>query len=87
MRKLLLKACHQVAGRDDKVLSAAQYKALRRRYRTILTQGKRELPEIPPRAKGQRGRIAKSDAHNLWERLKTCEREVLRFVKDPDVQG
>ena len=85
MRKLLLEACHQVAGRDDKVLSAAQYKALRRRYRTILTQGKRELPEIPPRAKGQRGRIAKSDAHNLWERLKTYEREVLRFAEDPDV--
>ena len=59
--------------------------ALRRRYRTILTQAKRELPEIPPRADGQRGRIAKSDAHNLRERLKTYETEVLRFAQDPDV--
>ena len=66
-------------------LSAKQYKALRRRYRTILTQAKRELPEIPPRADGQRGRIAKSDAHNLRERLKTYETEVLRFAEDPDV--
>ena len=60
--------------------------ALRRRYRTILTQAKRELPEIPPRADGQRGRIAKSDAHNLRERLKTYETEVLRFAQDPDVR-
>ena len=85
MRSLLLEACHQVAQRDDRTLSAKQYKALRRRYRTILTQAKRELPEIPPRADGQRGRIAKSDAHNLRERLKTYEAEVLRFAEDPDV--
>ena len=85
MRSLLLDACHQVAQRDDRTLSAKQYKALRRRYRTILTQAKRELPEIPPRADGQRGRIAKSDAHNLRERLKTYETEVLRFAQDPDV--
>ena len=85
MRSLLLEACHQVAQRDDRTLSAKQYKALRRRYRTILTQAKRELPEIPPRADGQRGRIAKSDAHNLRERLKTYETEVLRFAQDPDV--
>ena len=85
MRSLLLDACHQVAQRDDRTLSAKQYKALRRRYRTILTQAKRELPEIPPRADGQRGRIAKSDAHNLRERLKTYETEVLRFAEDPDV--
>ena len=85
MRRLLLSACHDVAKRDNKVLDAAQYKALRKRYRTILTQGGKELPEIPLRTKGQRGRIAKSDAHNLWERLKTYEREVLRFAEDPYV--
>ena len=67
------------------VLDAAQYKALRKRYRTILTQGEKEFPEIPLRTKGQRARIAKSDAHNLWERLKTYEREVLRFAEDPHV--
>ena len=35
----------------------------------ILTQGARELPPIPPRQNGQRGKVAKSDAHNLWERM------------------
>ena len=84
-----------VTGREESVveqcwscgadLAGAACAALRRRYRTILTQAKRELPEIPPRADGQRGRIAKSDAHNLRERLKTYETEVLRFAEDPDV--
>ena len=52
---------------------------------TILTQGERELPPIPPRQKGQRGKVAKSDAHNLWERMKKYEKAVLRFAKHPDV--
>ena len=85
MKRLLLGACHQVSKRDDKTLSASQYKALRKRYRTILTQGARELPPIPPRQNGQRGKVAKSDAHNLWERLKNHETAVLRFAKHPDV--
>ena len=29
--------------------------------------------------------MAKSDAHNLWERLKKHETAVLRFAKHPDV--
>ena len=29
--------------------------------------------------------MAKSDAHNLWERLKNHETAVLRFAKHPDV--
>ena len=85
MKRLLLGACHQVSKRDDKTLRANEYKALQKRYRTILTQGARELPPIPPRQNGQRGKVAKSDAHNLWERLKNYETAVLRFAKHPDV--
>ena len=85
IKRLLLDACHHVAKRDDKTLTPDGYKALQRRYRTVLTQGARELPPIPPRHNGQRGRVAKSDAHNLWERLKTHEAAVLRFAKHPDV--
>ncbi len=51
----------------------------------IHEQGGKELPAVPPRAKGQRGRIAKSDAHNLYERLAKHEETVLRFLHDPDV--
>ena len=85
MKRLLLGACHQVSKRDDKTLSASEYKALQKRYRTILTQGASELPPIPPRQNGQRGKVAKSDAHNLWERMQKHEIAVLRFAKHPDV--
>ena len=85
MKRLLLSACHQVRERDDKTLAPSQYTAVQKRYRTILTQGARELPPIPPRSNGQRGRVAKSDAHNLWERLRKHETAVLLFAKHPDV--
>ena len=43
------------------------------------------MPEIPQRREGQRGRTAKSDAHNLHEALLILEESVLRFMSDPDV--
>ena len=85
MRRLLLDTCHEVAKRNEKTLSASEYKAVRKRYRTLLTQGERELPPIPPRQNGQRGRVAKSDAHNLWERMMKYESAVLLFANNPDV--
>ena len=85
MKRLLLNACHEVAQRDDKRLSDDEYKAIQKRYRTILTQGARELPPIPPRQNGQRGKVAKSDAHNLCERMNKHESAVLLFAKHPDV--
>ena len=85
LKALLQEACQQVNRSKAKVLSAAACKALRQRYRTILTQGAKELPAIPPRTKGQRGRVAKSDAHNLHERLAKHEASVLRFLHAPDV--
>ena len=85
MKALLQEACHRVNGSQSKALSAAACKALRKRYRTILTQGRKELPALPPRRKGQRGRIAKSDAHNLHERLAQHEESVLRFLHDAEV--
>lgn len=55
---------------------------LQKRYRNILTRGEKELPPIPAKQNGKRGRIAKSDAHNLWERLKAHELAVLLFAKE-----
>jgi transposase len=56
-----------------------------KRYRTILTRGEKELPPIPLKPSGKRGKLAKSDAHNLLERLKVHEASVLLFAKDPHV--
>ena len=85
MKKLLREACHRVRKSSTKALTEAEYRAICKRYRTMLTQAGKELPEIPPRSKGKRGRIAKSDAHNLHERLVKHEGAVLRFMRDPDV--
>ena len=85
MKKLLLDNCRIVAAREDKCLSDKEYANLQKRYRNILTRGDKELPEIPPKPKGQRGKMAKSDAHNLWERLKKHETAVLLFTKEPHV--
>ncbi len=85
MKRLLHETCTRVAERKRKTLSARQYENLQKRYRNILTRGEQELPPLPTRQSGKRGRIAKSDAHNLWERLKTHETAVLLFARDPHV--
>jgi hypothetical protein len=85
MKRLLHNTCILVAKRKSKKLSPTEYKKLQKRYRSILTRGEKELPPIPPRQNGKRGRIAKSDAHNLWERLKQHETAVLLFAKESHV--
>jgi transposase-like protein len=85
MKRLLQEACARVAHSKRKKISARQYDNLQKRYRNILTRGEQELPPLPVRQNGKRGRIAKSDAHNLWERLKEHETAVLLFARDPHV--
>lgn len=46
-----------------------------------MTRGEKELPPIPSKQNGKRDRVAKSDARNLWERLKKHEAAVLLFAK------
>ena len=85
MKRLLQETCARVAKRRRKKLTPREYQNLQKRYRNILTRGEKELPPIPPRQNGKRGRIAKSDAHNLLERIKTHESAVLLFARDPNV--
>ena len=85
MKKLLCESCDEVNKRETGVLSEAESRKYRKRYRTILTQGGKEMPEIPKRRDGKRDRIAKSDAHNLHEARLILEESVLRFMSDPDV--
>lgn len=85
MKKLLQETCRKVAKRDEKCLTVKEYTNVQKRYRNILTRGSKELPEVPPKPKGKRGKMAKSDAHNLWERLQNYETSVLLFAKDPNV--
>lgn len=85
MKVLLLETCKKVSKRKNKRLTKKEYADLQKRYRNILTRGEKELPVIPPKPNGKRGKIAKSDAHNLWERLRDNESAVLLFAKKSEV--
>lgn len=85
MKRLLQRACKIVSGREKKSLTRRQYRKLRGIYRRILAAGEHEMPEIPEKTDKKRGRLAKSDAHNLWERLKKYESSVLLFALAPHV--
>ena len=85
MKRALKETCAKLAASEDKQLTEREYRDLQKRYRNILKRGGKELPTLPSRAKGQRGRIAKSDAHNLWERLQKHEPAVLLFAQEPPV--
>ena len=85
MKRLLKETCIKVSKSRQKKLSANDYTNVQKRFRNILTRGEKELLPIPPRPSGKRGKIAKSDAHNLWERLKDNERAVWLFAKNSHV--
>jgi len=85
MKMLLLETCKAVSKNEEKKLSDEHYANLQKRYRNILTRGEAELPGIPEKPNGKRGVMAKSDAHNLWERLRKHEESVLLFSKKSEV--
>ena len=85
MKRLLQRACKIVSGRKEKCLTETEYLKLTRIYQEILRTGEKEMPEIPKKTDKRRGRIAKSDAHNLWERLHKFEISVLLFARLPYV--
>ncbi len=66
-------------------MSDTALRNLQKRYRNMLTRGAKELPVIPPKPSGKPGKLAKSDAHNLLQRLQLHQASVLRFTKEPHV--
>ena len=85
MKKLSKETAYKVSKSTDKKLTEQEYMTVQKRYRTILTKAKRELPEPPRRTRGKRGRVARSDVENLWRAFTCYETEILRFARNPDV--
>lgn len=85
LKTILLETCKIVSKRKAKRLNSKEYRTLEQRYNDILTRGEKELPAIPKKQNGKRGKMAKSDAHNLWERLKEHCAAVLLFAKKSHV--
>lgn len=85
MKRLLQETCKEVSQNTEKRLSDKAFANLQKRYRNILTRAEKELPVSLPKPHGKRGKLAKSDAHNLWERLKIHEAAVLLFANNSHV--
>jgi transposase len=81
MKRLLQRACKMVTNANEKCLDAQGYRKLQQIYKKILTRAEKEMPPVLSKPYGRRGRVAKSDAHNLWERLQQYEDSVLMFAK------
>ena len=81
MKRLLQETCKKVSKSKRKRLTPKQYARIVKWYRHIITCAKKEMPPIPTRKDGRRGRIAKSDAHNLLDRFGTHETSVLLFAQ------
>ncbi len=58
----------------------------RKRYRALLQEAEKECPEPDEsQRKGRRGRLPRSRARNLLERLRNFETDVLRFMENEEV--
>jgi transposase len=85
MQTLLIemaKATADVGGR----LAPLEAQRWRQRYRKLLDQAEKECP--PPdenQRQGKRGRLKRSKARNLLERLREFESDVLRFMEREDI--
>lgn len=79
--KQLLKIINQAVNDVGGALTKTQAEVYRQQYRNLLKQAEIECPppDTPP-GKAKRGRIKRSKARNLLERLSNYEEDVLRFM-------
>lgn len=82
--RLFLVSLNQAVFDEDGVLSKEKQTDYINQYRAILKEGEKESPAPIP-IKGKRGRLKKTKARNLLERLQNYEDDVLRFMSDEAV--
>ena len=85
MKRLLKHVSRVVSNKKNKKLTPKEYKKFIKLYKKILEKGFKEMPVIPAKPNGKRGRIAKSYAHNLWQRLHDHRRSVMMFARKSSV--
>lgn len=79
--KELLETINRAVNDSGGLLRASESVKYRQEYRSILKEAEKESP--PPdetKRKGKRGRLKRSKARNLLERLRDYEEDVLRFM-------
>jgi transposase len=87
MQDLLLEILKDVKAQGDtNALSVEKAGYYTECYRNLLKQAEIECPPPDePRLSGQRGRVKRSKARNLLERMQLFEQDVLRFMINPIV--
>ena len=92
MKRLLQETCLRVSKRKRKKLTARECKNLHKRYRNILTRGARELPPIPPKQNGKRGRVREVRCPQSVGAFETARnaslaiREALPMYRSPTIE-
>jgi transposase len=83
----LLIAIRDATDAAGGALSPAAARDWRQKYRQVMAEGNRECPAPSPPASQpkRRGRLKRSKARNLLERLRDYEADVLRFMAQPEV--
>ena len=85
MKTLLLEVKQSVEAAVG-ALTPPKTTAYEARYDEILSAGDKENPvKDVPKRRGKRGRIAKSKARNLLERMKNYKKDILKFMTDPAI--
>lgn len=79
--EIINRAVHQAGGMLDEI----QNQRYKNYYHRLLKQGDIECPAPKKEKKRKRGRVKRSKARNLLERLLDYEDDVLRFMSEPDV--
>lgn len=68
------------------ILTPQESAAFEDLYEEILDTGEKENPaKDAPKRRGKRGRIAKSKARNLLDRMKNYKKDILKFMTDPAI--
>ena len=83
--KQLLEAINIAVNDAGGSLQTKQANVYRQRYKALLKKAEDECPPPKEPPKKQRGRIKRSKARNLLERLINYENDVLRFMENADV--
>ncbi|OOP57062.1 MAG: IS66 family transposase [Candidatus Brocadia carolinensis] len=84
--KALLEAINRAVKDAGGVLQSNESENYRQRYRTILQNAEVESPPSDEtNRKGKRGRVKRTKARNLLERLQKYEDDVLRFMDNKNV--
>jgi transposase len=83
--KQLLEKINRVVNDAGGMLSYKEAEHWKRQYRELLAKAEIECPPPEKPDKPQRGRVKRSQARNLLERLIDFEEDVLRFMTNADV--